>query len=179
MQSKNINGLCYANVNSWTACLLLYYALKQRNRDWSIISKMDVWMEIDLFSNLISFSCKSFLFRFSSPLTLWNNIWFKIQWLHHIVVEIYFHIFIIIFIFSGHPLQNEEQYSYDDPSDYDYGDDEEIEEEKEISYDVNFMNSGETLHVDKGTTIRLPCYIDTFPGKTISNYYLLTSNNLK
>ena len=122
-------------------------------------------------SNL--FSCKSFLFRFSSPLTLWKNIWFKIQWLHHIVVEIYFQIFIIIFIFSGHPLQNEEQYSYDDPSDYDYGDDEEIEEEKEISYDVNFMNSGETFHVDKGTTIRLPCYIDTFPGKTISNYYLL------
>ena len=81
--------------------------------------------------------------------------------------EIYFQIFNIIF--SGHPLQNEEQYSYDDPSDYDYGDDEEIEEEKEISYDVNFMNSGETLHVDKGTTIRLPCYIDTFPGKTISN----------
>ena len=35
-------------------------------------------------SNLISFFCKSFLFRFSSPLTLWNNIWFKIQWLHHI-----------------------------------------------------------------------------------------------
>ena len=139
---------------------------------------MDVWMEMDLFSNLISFSCKSFLFRFSSPLTWWNNIWFKIQWLHHIVVEIpnffvkneiYFQIFIIIFIFSGHPLQNEEQYSYDDPSDYDYGDDEEIEEEKEISYDVNFMNSGETFHVDKGTTIRLPCYIDTFPGKTISN----------
>ena len=141
-------------------------------------------MEIDLFSNLISFSCKSFLFRFSSPLTLWNNIWFKIQWLHHIAVEISkkfsqkWNIFSNI-IFSGHPLQNEEQYSYDDPSDYDYGDDEEIEEEKEISYDVNFMNSGETLHVDKGTTIRLPCYIDTFPGKTISNYYLLTSNNLK
>ena len=78
--------------------------------------------------------------------------------------EIYLKLFFIFF--SGHPLND--QYTYnDDPSDYDYGDDEEIEVDKEISVDVNFINSGETFHVDKGTTIRLPCYIDTFPGKTI------------
>ena len=86
--------------------------------------------------------------------------------------EIYLKLIFYIF-FPGHPL-NEEQYSYDDPSDYDYGDDDyNKDEEKEISYDVNFMNSGETFHVDKGTTIRLPCYIDKFPGKTFE----IISNN--
>ena len=87
--------------------------------------------------------------------------------------EIYLKLFFYIF-FSGHPVNEDpDRYSYDDPSDYDYGDDEEIneDEEKEMKLNVNFINSGETFHVDKGTTIRLPCYIDTFPGKSISNFY--------
>ena len=49
----------------------------------------------------------------------------------------------------------------DDPSDYEYGDPSDYGDDEEI--DVHFINSGESFFVDKGTTIRLPCYINTFP----------------
>ena len=74
-----------------------------------------------------------------------------------------------VWFFSGHPSPrvDQEHYSYDDPNDYNY--DEDIlgeEEEKEIEYDISFTNSGNTHTVDKGTTIRLPCFVDSFPGKS-------------
>jgi hypothetical protein len=65
-----------------------------------------------------------------------------------------------------------DQYQYD-ASDYNYddGDGDMLgeEEEKEIGYDINFQNRGSTHTVDKGTTIRLPCYVDQFP----ENYVIM------
>ncbi len=77
------------------------------------------------------------------------------------------------FFFTGKPEaqasaeSNAGDYQYDSYDSYDEYIDEE-EEEKEIGYDINFVNSGSTHTVDKGTTIRLPCYIDDFPSKSIA-----------
>ena len=52
--------------------------------------------------------------------------------------------------------------------DYNYPDDNEPianeEEEVEIEYDINFLNVGRAQIVDKGTTIKLPCNVDKYPG---------------
>jgi len=70
----------------------------------------------------------------------------------------------LILVVQGFP-------NYDYSSDYSgdddyYGDNELVaneEEEKEIQYDINFLNIGGALVVDKGTTIKLPCQIDKYP----------------
>ena len=54
-----------------------------------------------------------------------------------------------------------------------YGDNELVaneEEEKEIQYDINFLNVGGNLVVDKGTTIKLPCQVDKYPGMYLVIY---------
>ena len=58
---------------------------------------------------------------------------------------------------------------------YDYyrSDDEYYEdglEEEEITIDPNFTSNAETITVDKGTTISLPCYVDEFPSKKLTQY---------
>lgn len=67
--------------------------------------------------------------------------------------------------FPGFP--NYDPYEYS--SDYDNYDGDDIaineEEENEIRVDINFKNTGTTEIVDRGTTIKLPCYVDKFPGK--------------
>ena len=69
--------------------------------------------------------------------------------------------------FTGKP-QNVD-YSYDD-SDYDQDSDEydaagdEADMEQAFSIDPNFTIQGQTITVDKGTTIKLPCYVDEFPS---------------
>ena len=74
----------------------------------------------------------------------------------------------ILIDISGHPSPIESGYSYDDPNYDDYSDDFlGEEEEKEIVYDISFTNSGDTITVDKGTTIRLPCNVDKYPGKAM------------
>ena len=84
----------------------------------------------------------------------------------------------ILIDISGHPSPIESGYSYDDPNYDDYSDDFlGEEEEKEIVYDISFTNSGDTITVDKGTTIRLPCNVDKYPGKT--NDYNFASSRLR
>ena len=59
------------------------------------------------------------------------------------------------------------QYEYS--SDYDNYDESLVneEEETEIHYDIRFLSSGTTHVVDKGTTIKLPCNVDKYPGKKL------------
>lgn len=68
----------------------------------------------------------------------------------------------LVFI-EGFP--NYDPYEYS--SDYDNYDGDDIaineEEENEIRVDINFVNTGTTEIVDRGTTIKLPCYVDKFP----------------
>ena len=72
---------------------------------------------------------------------------------------------LLLFFFPGFP--NYDPYEYS--SDYDNYDGDDIaineEEENEIRVDINFKNTGTTEIVDRGTTIKLPCYVDKFPGK--------------
>merc|ERR1719495_711335 len=60
-----------------------------------------------------------------------------------------------------------EQYMDDYYSDYnetdDYPEDDDASNDRAITENVNFVNQGQTITVDKGTTIRLPCYVDEFP----------------
>ena len=35
----------------------------------------------------------------------------------------------------------------------------------EMQYDINFLNIGNSQIVDKGTTIKLPCNVDMYPGR--------------
>ena len=65
-------------------------------------------------------------------------------------------------LFAGFPNYD---YSGDD---YQYNDDNELvneEEEMEMQYDINFLNIGNSQIVDKGTTIKLPCNVDMYPGR--------------
>ena len=59
--------------------------------------------------------------------------------------------------------------NYDYSSDnYDNYDDDNLvneEQETEINYDIKFKSMGTTHVVDKGTTIKLPCNVDKYPGK--------------
>ena len=67
-------------------------------------------------------------------------------------------------LFAGLPNPNYD-YSGDD---YQYNDDNELvneEEEMEMQYDINFLNIGNSQIVDKGTTIKLPCNVDMYPGR--------------
>ena len=67
-------------------------------------------------------------------------------------------------LFAGLPNPNYD-YSGDD---YQYNDDNELvneEEEMEMQYDINFLNIGNSQIVDKGTTIKLPCNDDMYPGR--------------
>ena len=34
-----------------------------------------------------------------------------------------------------------------------------------MQYDINFLNIGNSQIVDKGTTIKLPCNVDMYPGR--------------
>ena len=49
-------------------------------------------------------------------------------------------------------------YEADNPEGYD-------EEEEGMTVDPEILTKGNTYTVDKGTTIRLPCYVDKFPSK--------------
>ena len=42
-----------------------------------------------------------------------------------------------------------------------------------MTVDPEILTKGNTYTVDKGTTIRLPCYVDKFPSKCriMSNHY--------
>ena len=51
----------------------------------------------------------------------------------------------------------DEDYKSDNPEGYD--------EEEGFTVDPNILTKGNTFTVDKGTTIRLPCYVDKFPSK--------------
>ena len=48
-------------------------------------------------------------------------------------------------------------YEADNPEGYD-------EEEEGMTVDPEILTKGNTYTVDKGTTIRLPCYVDKFPS---------------
>ena len=68
---------------------------------------------------------------------------------------------------------NDDEY-YEDG--LDYGGDEAYDdrgEEEEITVDPNFTSNAETITVDKGTTISLPCYVDEFPSKKLTQYCYL------
>ena len=70
---------------------------------------------------------------------------------------------------------NDDEY-YDDG--LDYGGDEAYDdrgEEEEITVDPNFTSNAETITVDKGTTISLPCYVDEFPSKKLMQYRTCTT----
>ena len=55
-----------------------------------------------------------------------------------------------------------DDYNYNDNQ---YTDNEPIENpEEEIKYDIKFLNIGGSQIVDKGTTIKLPCIVDKYPG---------------
>ena len=67
-------------------------------------------------------------------------------------------------------------FSSDDPdyNDEDYkSDDGYTEEEGVWRIDPKIISKGDTFVVDKGTTIRLPCYVDKFPGKCIMLLHML------
>ena len=67
---------------------------------------------------------------------------------------------------------NDDEY-YEDG--LDYGGDEAYDdrgEEEEITVDPNFTSNAETITVDKGTTISLPCYVDEFPSKKLTQYLI-------
>ena len=74
----------------------------------------------------------------------------------------------LLFFFFLFDVENEGDDYHDYEVDYDDYSDDFLgeEEEKEIVYDISFTNSGDTITVDKGTTIRLPCNVDKYPGKT-------------
>ena len=69
--------------------------------------------------------------------------------------------------FAGYP-KAFPNYDYSG-DDYNYPEDNEPlvneEEEEEIQYDINFLNIGASQIVDKGTTIKLPCNVDKYPGR--------------
>ena len=82
-------------------------------------------------------------------------------------------------LFSGKPNPAEksddddnDQYLWDE-SDYDYSEEDYVSEdgdgeglrETEIQDLPEFVTKGSTFTVDKGTTIRLPCYVDKLPCK--------------
>ena len=71
----------------------------------------------------------------------------------------------IFLLFAGLPNPN---YDYSGDDYLDYSDDNELvneEEEMEMQYDINFLNIGNSQIVDKGTTIKLPCNVDMYPGR--------------
>lgn len=74
---------------------------------------------------------------------------------------------------------NDDEY-YDDG--LDYGGDEAYDdrgEEEEITVDPNFTSNAETITVDKGTTISLPCYVDEFPKNYVIMWKKVTSDQPK
>ena len=72
-------------------------------------------------------------------------------------------------LFAGLPNPNQADPNYDySGDDYSYPDDNELaneEEEMEMQYDISFLNIGNSQIVDKGTTIKLPCNVDMYPGR--------------
>ena len=83
----------------------------------------------------------------------------SILYVHPIYPDSYF------LLFSGLPNPN---YDYSGDDYLDYSDDNELvneEEEMEMQYDINFLNIGNSQIVDKGTTIKLPCNVDMYPGR--------------
>jgi len=84
----------------------------------------------------------------------------KVKLFKRTKMKIVFFLSAFILVVQGFPNYD---YSGDD---YNYDDDDQLpndKEEKEIQYDINFLNVGKSEIVDKGTTIKLPCNVDNYP----------------
>ena len=79
--------------------------------------------------------------------------------------------------FAGFPNPQADDYL----SDYDDYDNDIMpineEEESEIKYNIRFLSTGVTHVVDRGTTIKLPCKVDKYPGKKILLLLILVSKH--